>query len=489
MDRAWERRIAQWWSDIRSHSVQVAEGQKLRRNVDYRTEELERAAQKSAVSQEPTMPNLHFTRKRSTLLTDPERPLHPTRPELSRIHLVRLTRLSLRKGPISPRPKTLYTSPFEPAPNLPPHGVLEFCALSDLTWKSLDYDVQYSWNSIPDSELNSIREDHPIHICIAHWNQTHFNPNLGQIHLCEEKSDDNIKGAKFAIYHFGTSQNLPYDASQYDVSGLDKGTRSVEVIGPFGKIRDGDPELKRLSLTRPALQRIHPMQLDISDDAEVISQKIDEAAKVWGRIDVIVNNAVDGQAGLLEEGGSGPSFDDYAEPALIIILAVLPHMRAQRSGTVVTVGSRMFWASETPGVAFYSAAKAAVHAFTEALMTELAPFNIRVLLVAPGAFRTEGVYGNPFFPDNPIPDYDDFRKRCIDRIESIKGNQSGDPDKAAKAIVDVVRGEGLAEGRPWPNYLILGRDAEADIRAKTAKLNTVLDKWSDITRGVEFDNA
>lgn len=56
-----------------------------------------------------------------------------------------------------------------------------------------------------------------------------------------------------------------------------------------------------------------------------------------------------------------------------------------------------------------------------------------------------------------------------------------------EAVVDVVRGEGKAKGRPWPLYLVLGNDAEAGIREKTGKLLMHLDEWSDVVRGVEFD--
>lgn len=125
-------------------------------------------------------------------------------------------------------------------------------------------------------------------------------------------------------------------------------------------------------------------------------------------------------------------------------------------------------------------------AITETLMTELSSFHIRVLLVEPGAFRTEGIYGQPFFDRNPIEAYDSVRSSCITRFASIPGREPGDPDKAVEAIVDVVREEGVAKGRPWPNYLFLGDDAEAAVRDKCSKLLKVLDEWSDVTRNVSY---
>jgi len=107
--------------------------------------------------------------------------------------------------------------------------------------------------------------------------------------------------------------------------------------------------------------------------------------------------------------------------------------------------------------------------------------------VAPGGFRTEGIYGSKFFTDNPIPYYDDLRKAAVLRFDSVAGTQLGDPDKAMEAVVDVVRGEGVAKGRPWPRYLILGEDAEQDVRTKSHKILDVLDDWRDVTCGVSYD--
>jgi NAD(P)-dependent dehydrogenase (short-subunit alcohol dehydrogenase family) len=126
-------------------------------------------------------------------------------------------------------------------------------------------------------------------------------------------------------------------------------------------------------------------------------------------------------------------------------------------------------------------------ALTEALALELAQFNIKTLLVEPGAFRTEGIYGQPYFTENPLPAYDIMRHISKTRFAAVSGTEKGDPNKAVEAIVDVVRGEGVAKGRPWPGYLILGEDAEVDVRTKCKKVSDVLDQWADVARGVSFD--
>jgi hypothetical protein len=125
---------------------------------------------------------------------------------------------------------------------------------------------------------------------------------------------------------------------------------------------------------------------------------------------------------------------------------------------------------------------------TETLSHELAP-KIRVLLVAPGGFRTEGIYGQPFYTENPIPYYDDMRMASVLRISRVPGTQPGNPDKAMEAVVDVVRGEGVAKGRPWPRYLILGEDAEQDVRTKSHLILDALDEWKDVACSVGYDKV
>jgi len=167
--------------------------------------------------------------------------------------------------------------------------------------------------------------------------------------------------------------------------------------------------------------------------------------------------------------------------------ATLPYLRQSKASCLVVIGSRSAWIPELPGLGIYAASKAAVHAITEAFMSELAQFNIKVLLVEPGAFRTEGIYGQPYFTENPIPAYDTLRKASMTRFAGVAGSEKGDPNKAVEAIVDVVNGEGVAMGRPWPGYLVLGQDAELDVKTKCAKVLGVLDNWVDVTRGVNFD--
>ncbi|KXN92056.1 hypothetical protein AN958_10043 [Leucoagaricus sp. SymC.cos] len=258
------------------------------------------------------------------------------------------------------------------------------------------------------------------------------------------------------------------------------------------------PKLQKLvdeatsSSVPSAKTRLKTLRLDLGDSEEVIKGVVDEAVKFTGRIDVLVNNAGWGWVGMIEEA-SVPStqkvMDENIMGPVKVTFAVTPHMRAQKSGTIVIIGSRSVWRAELPGIGSYAMAKAAIHAFAENLSAELAPFNIRTLLVQPGAFRTEGIYSHGWNSNIPIPDYEVLRTQALARFNSVPGNEKGDPDKAAKAIVDIVRGEGVAKGREWPKYLMLGEDAEFALRTKCATLLEELDKWADVTRGVSFDQT
>lgn len=237
---------------------------------------------------------------------------------------------------------------------------------------------------------------------------------------------------------------------------------------------------------------IRTIQLDVTEGEANIKAKADKAAAFWGHVDVLVNNAGHSIPSLIEEGGSAHLRKQYETNVfglMDVTIAFLPHLRLSTlDPMLVVIGSRSAWKTDIPGSGFYASSKAAVHAFTETLAVELAP-KIRVLLVAPGSFRTEGIYRHGVSTSNPIPFYDDLRKATVVKFNSIAGTELGDPEKAMEAVVDVVRGEGVVKGRPCPRYLILGEDAEQDVRTKSNKILDVLDEWKDVICGVSFDRV
>jgi len=267
-------------------------------------------------------------------------------------------------------------------------------------------------------------------------------------------------------------------------SSLSRGDRVIAT----GRTKEKIEQL--ISGVKPELvENLRTVLLDVTEGEEALKVKIDEAAKFWGGIDVLVSNAGFVVPGLLEEGGTKllrRLFDTNVFGLMNITTAALPYLRKSKDGRMVVIGSRSAWIAETPSLGPYASSKAALHALTETLKTELSSFNIRVVLVEPSAFRTEGMHRQEFFTANPIAEYDELRAACIARFKSFPEAVTGDPDKAAEAIVDVVRGEGVAKGRPWPEYLFLGEDAEVGVREKCAKVLKVLDEWLDVTRNVHF---
>ncbi|KZP16092.1 NAD(P)-binding protein [Athelia psychrophila] len=250
---------------------------------------------------------------------------------------------------------------------------------------------------------------------------------------------------------------------------------------------------RTLSKLNAALQqssvRLHRMQLDVTDGEDVLEAKLEEAAQVWGRIDVCVNNAGNGIAGLIEECGSKKLKDQFRTNVfglLDVTTAVLPQMRKQRSGTIVMFSSRTMWKPEVPGANLYAQSKASVNALGETLAVEVAQFGIKVLIVLPGAFRTN-ISNGQVYQGNKIPDYDRMRNGIEAMGGRIRGNQPGDPAKAVEIVVDVVRGEGVAQGKEWPLYLPLGPDAETAFRGKSQTITKIVDEWGDVIRSTNFD--
>jgi len=241
------------------------------------------------------------------------------------------------------------------------------------------------------------------------------------------------------------------------------------------------------SLADPS--RLHLMQLDITDSQDVISSKVNEAIDVWGRIDVLVNNAGTGVKMILEEGGVEGiirQFKTNVFGVMAVTYAVLPHMRRRLSGTVVITGSRSAFANEFPSIGTYAASKAAVHALGESLATELCPFSVRVLIVQPGSFRTECIT-HPNFAQKKIKDYQEVDQKTKSFFLAVNGKQPNDPERGMDVVVDVVRGEGTATGRPFPLWLALGADAVRDIRNKATRIVESLDMYQDLSVAVGYD--
>lgn len=143
-------------------------------------------------------------------------------------------------------------------------------------------------------------------------------------------------------------------------------------------------------LVAAGAERVRTTPLDVTDEEQVTAAVARTVAE-FGRVDVVVNNAGHGSVGAVEEldlTDLRALMDVMFFGAVAVTKAVLPQLRAQRGGTIVQVSS-MGGQVTMPGFGAYCAAKFALEGISEALAAEVAPFGIRVLIVEPGALRTE----------------------------------------------------------------------------------------------------
>ncbi|RKH52301.1 SDR family oxidoreductase [Corallococcus llansteffanensis] len=207
----------------------------------------------------------------------------------------------------------------------------------------------------------------------------------------------------------------------------------------------------RLDVTRPA-------------DAEAA---VAAAVERFGRIDVLINNAATFQAGYFEEI-SPEQFRAQMETNLFgplnVTRAVLPVMRRQRAGHVVTISSVAGLMGQE-FCAAYAASKFGLEGWMESLRFDVAPYGIRTMLVEPGFFRTELLEeASTMWPKLSLPDYAERTARTTAAWKSMNGKQAGDPAKLAKALLAVI------EQPEPPLRWVAGADAVAAVEGKAKEL-------------------
>jgi NAD(P)-dependent dehydrogenase (short-subunit alcohol dehydrogenase family) len=216
-----------------------------------------------------------------------------------------------------------------------------------------------------------------------------------------------------------------------------------------------------------------------------IAAAVAAAERAFGRIDVLVNNAGYGYLAAIEEGEEAEvraMFETNFFGLLALTRAVLPGMRARRSGHIINMSS-MAGLVSNPGTGYYSTTKYAVEALSEALAKEVKPFGIRVTAVEPGPFRTDWAGRSLKQARTAIDDYADHVGARRRMIAEFDGRQPGDPQRAAAAIVE------LADCAEPPLNLLLGRQVLEVYRAKLLALQQSLDQWEQVTVGADFPES
>ncbi|MEV7985770.1 oxidoreductase [Micromonospora sp. NPDC085948] len=240
--------------------------------------------------------------------------------------------------------------------------------------------------------------------------------------------------------------------------------------------------LQDLAAAHP--DRVCLLELDVTDAAR-ITAVVTQVILRYGRIDVLVNNAGRALVGAVEATTDRQLrhlMDLHFFGPAALTREVLPHMRRRGSGSIVqlsSMGGRMSFA----GVAAYSATKFALEGLSEALAAEVAPFGIKVLIVEPGAFRTNLNAAGAMLRAPAIDAYADSVGAVAANLDAADGRQPGDPAKAATAILAALDADAT------PLRLVLGNDAADAISASLEQARAEFLAWEPTARSVHFADA
>jgi NAD(P)-dependent dehydrogenase (short-subunit alcohol dehydrogenase family) len=227
------------------------------------------------------------------------------------------------------------------------------------------------------------------------------------------------------------------------------------------------------------------VELDITSLASA-EQAVQAAVERLGRIDVLVNNAGNFYAGFFEEltpEQIGRQLTTNLVGPMNVTRAVLPVMRKQRSGHIVTITS-------TGGIvgqefcSAYSASKFGLEGWMESLRFEVEPFGIHTTIVEPGFFRTDLLEKeSTAYAELSIADYAERTAQTRPAWEAMSGKQGGDPAKLAKALVTIVDQE-----QP-PLRWVAGADAVETVEQKANDLLAQVDAYRDLSSSLALDEA
>jgi NAD(P)-dependent dehydrogenase (short-subunit alcohol dehydrogenase family) len=221
--------------------------------------------------------------------------------------------------------------------------------------------------------------------------------------------------------------------------------------------------------------------LDVTDTTQVAAA-VRAGEERFGAIDVLVNNAGYGYRAAVEEGDDADVAALFATNVfgpVALIKAVLPGMRARKSGAIVnisSIGARIC----PPGSGYYAATKAALEGLSGSLRKELAPLGISVVVVEPGGFRTDFAGRSLQQSATVIDDYAETAGKRRKENDSTHGAQPGDPARAARAIITAV------EADQPPALLMLGTDALTGIRAVIDAQLAELTAWERTSLSTDF---
>ncbi len=215
------------------------------------------------------------------------------------------------------------------------------------------------------------------------------------------------------------------------------------------------------------------LRLDVND-REAALARVAQARAHFGRIDVVINNAGFGVAGMLEElseADARAQFDTNVFGALWVTQAVLPIMRAQRSGHILSVSSLLGIAT-MPNLGLYNASKWALEGLMDSVAQEVAGMGIKVTLIEPGPYSTDFSDASSMRFSKPIEAYEEVRRQVM---AHFKPESFGDPQATAQAVLKVV------DAAAPPLRIFLGAMNIHVARQAYAERLATWEKWADVS--------
>jgi len=231
------------------------------------------------------------------------------------------------------------------------------------------------------------------------------------------------------------------------------------------------------------------LELDVTAPLVNLQEIAKQAHDIHGRIDVVVNNAGYIHVGAFEEATPEETlaqFNTNVFGGLNVARAFLPYMRARKTGTIVWFGSVAGW-RDFAGVGLYCASKYCVRGISESLNAEISPLGLRSIVFEPGYFRTDFLTADNRAPHIPrIADYAEITRGAHEGLEAYNGKQPGDPKKGVEVVIDVIKGEGAAQGKTVPSVFQLGSDCYAIVTEACNKTLKNLEEWKDVIVSTDF---
>jgi NAD(P)-dependent dehydrogenase (short-subunit alcohol dehydrogenase family) len=235
------------------------------------------------------------------------------------------------------------------------------------------------------------------------------------------------------------------------------------------------------------------LALDITSSDSAISSVAAQAFAIHGRIDILVNNAAYILEGGIEECSHEEilaQFNTNVFGQLAVCRAILPYMRAAKSGVVAFVGSIGGWGGMVNG-GLYCSTKCTLLALAEALKLEVAHLGIDVTLIEPGYFRTNFLSGgHKVSPAKRIDDLKPVIEPVQKALLAYDRKQPGDPEKGAKLIVEALTRSGRCSGRgTLPLRLLMGTDAVKYVTGVMDKQRKEMEEWMELTISTDHDDV